>query len=338
MRPEVVRRVVVIVFGVVAMGCAIPRDHHTFSVHGVGSEANPFLSSDELLAAGLVSESMRYGGKGRLFEAESRLRKAQYLDPQNDRIAFNLAVVLGQGGSAEEAIEILEKLRGELGSQPYLLVAMADIYNTQADRGRARALLKEAFSIYRRALNDGQASIVARSISNLSFAEGLEQEALCYSWEALALAPSPAQLGAHTGIQVALNKFSEAETYARQRIQLSPSLGSSVQVHYALSLAGIGQGNIPGALREIEVAQDLLAENPELGSEVNAVWYLLKTASPDPQDTEATLRRLEQCRGDALRLREKPTYSLVRWPSALRALLAQVSESSSATSSDEQLS
>lgn len=324
MRPGLVRRVVATVFGAGLVACAIPRDHHTFSVQSGGSEDNPFLSTDELLAAGLVSESMRYGGKGRLFEAESRLRKAQYLDSQNDRIAFNLAVVLGQGGSAEEAIEILSTLQHQLGNQPYLLVALADIHNGLGDRERARSFLKEAFSVYRGAANDAQSAIVARSISNLAFAQGLEQEALCYSWEALTLVPSPAQLGAHLGMLVALNMFSEAEAYAAQRIKQSPGLGSSVQVHYALSLAHMGQGDIVSALREIEIAQDLLAENPELGAEVNAVWYLVKTLSPDKEDTEATLQRLEQCHGDALRLREKPTYSLVRWPSALRELLSKV--------------
>jgi len=306
------------------LGCAIPRDHHTFSVYAPESEQNPFLSSDELLAAGLVSESIRYGMKGRLFESESRLRKARYLDPNNDRIAFNLAVVLGQGGSVDEALETLERLRVAQGDQPYLLVAMADIHNGQGDRDRARALLKEAFSIYRDAANVGQASIIARSISNLSFAQGLEQEALCYSWEALSLAPAPQQLGAHIALLVALNRFSEAEGYAKRLIQQSPSLGASVQVHYALALAHAGRGDDAGALREIEIAQDLLAENPEIAVEVNAVWYMLKSRAPDSEDTEATLQRLRQGHMDALRLREKPTYSLVRWPSAMRELLTQV--------------
>ncbi len=326
MRPNLVRSLVATAISAAFVGCAIPRDHHTFSVHGPGLEENPFLSSDELLAAGLVSESMKYGGKGRLFEAETRLRKAQYLDAKNDRIAFNLAVVLGQGGSQDEAIELLQRLRRELGDQPYILVAMADIFNGQGDRERARELLKEAFLLYRGAANDGQAATIARSISNLAFAQGLEQEALCYSWEALTLAPTGAQLGAHTGLLVGLNMFADAQAYASQRIQQSPGLGASVQVHYALSLARIGQGDIPGALREIEIAQDLLAENPEVGPEVNAVWYLLKTESPSQDDTEATLGRLEQCHGDAWRLQAKPTYSLVRWPSTLRDRLAKVSE------------
>lgn len=309
---------------VACLGCAVPRDHHTFSVYAPGSEQNPFLSTDDLLTAGLVSESMVYGAKGRLFEAESRLRKARYLDPNNEKVQFNLAVVLGQGGNSEEALEMLSKLRGSSGDQPYLIVATADIHNGQGDRERARTELKKAFSMYRGAANDGQAAIIARSISNLAFAQGLEQEALCYSWEALTLAPSPQQLGAHTGLLVALNMFSEAESLAKQRIQQSPPLGASVQVHYALSLAHIGRGDVAGALREVEVAQDLLAENPEIGAEVNSLWYLLKTLSPDPEDTEATLQKFEQSHIDAARLREKPTYALVRWPAAARELLSKV--------------
>jgi tetratricopeptide (TPR) repeat protein len=309
---------------VACVGCAIPRDHHTFSVYAPGNEQNPFLSTDELLTAGLVSESMLYGAKGRLYEAESRLRKALYLDPKNEKVQFNLAVVLGQGGNSEEALEMLSQLRGSLGDQPYLLVAIADIHNGQGDRERARTELKKAFSMYRGVSNDSQAAVIARSISNLAFAQGLEQEALCYSWEAITLAPSPQQLGAHTGLLVALNMFSEAENFTKQRIQQSPALGASVQVHYALSLAHMGRDDVAGALREVEIAQDLLAENPEIGPEVNSLWYLLKTLSPDPEDTEATLQKFEQSHMDAARLRKKPTYAIVRWPASVRELLSKV--------------
>jgi tetratricopeptide (TPR) repeat protein len=311
---------------VACVGCAIPRDHHSFSVYAPGSEQNPFLSTDALLTNGLVSESILYGTKGRLFEAESRLRKALYLDPNNDGIRFNLAVVLGQGGNSEEALEILSALRNTSGEQPYLLIAIADIYNAQGERERARAELKKAFSIYRSVANDAQAAIIARSISNLAFAQGLEQESLCYSWEALALAPSPQQLGAHTGLLVGLNMFLAAESYVKERIKENPALGASVQVHYGLSLAYVGRGDLTAALREVEIAQDLLTENPEVGVEVNSLWYLLKTLSPDPEDTEATLKKLEQAHLDAIRLRDKPPYALVRWPTAARDLLGKVTE------------
>jgi tetratricopeptide (TPR) repeat protein len=319
-------RLVTAMMSLALVGCAIPRDHHTFSVYAPGSEQNPFLSTDALLTNGLVSESISYGTKGRLFEAESRLRKALYLDSNNDGIRFNLAVVIGQGGNAEEALEILTSLRSSLGEQPYLLIATADIYNARGDRERARTELKKAFSTYRSAANDAQAAIIARSISNLAFAQGLEQEALCYSWEALSLAPSPQQLGAHAGLLVGLNMFSAAESYTKSRIKEAPALGASVQVHYGLSLAYVGRGDIPGALREIEVAQDLLAENPEVGTEVNSLWYILKSLSPDPEDTEATRQKIQQARLDASRLRDQPPYALARWPAAARDLLNKVSD------------
>jgi tetratricopeptide (TPR) repeat protein len=312
---------------VALVGCAIPRDHHKFSVRATGSEENPFLSTDQLLASGLVSESMQYGAKGRLFEAEARLRKALYLEPNNDGIKFNLAVVLGQGGNTEEALGILNQLRSALGEQPYLLVAIADIHNGLGDRDQARTELKRAFALYRGAGNDGQAAIIARSISNLAFAQGLEQEAVCYSWEALTLAASPQQLGAHSALLVGLNQFSAVESYTKRRIEQAPALGASVQVHYALSLAYVGRNDVAGALREVEIAQDLLAENPELGAEVNSLWYILKTLSPDPEDTDATKQKLEQAHLDAVRLRDKPSYSLIRWPPAARELLRTVADS-----------
>ncbi|MEY4701920.1 MAG: hypothetical protein RL326_2107, partial [Pseudomonadota bacterium] len=37
------RRVVSVIAIVTCVGCAIPRDHHTFSVYVPGNERNPFL-------------------------------------------------------------------------------------------------------------------------------------------------------------------------------------------------------------------------------------------------------------------------------------------------------
>jgi tetratricopeptide (TPR) repeat protein len=309
-----------LLFGV---GCAIPRNHSSFDVRAGGqADAAVFLSSNELLAAGLVSESITYGSKGRLFDAEARLRKALAVDPENERILFNLAVVIGQAGQYEEAIAILDSLRRTQGDKPNLLLALADIRNTQGDRRQARSLLKDAFGIYANVGNTAQAALVARSISNLAFAEGLEQEALCYSFEALTLAPNSGQLGAHASLLNGINAFLAVDTTLSTRIAKAPALGASVAVHYAWSLAKFGLGDYTGALKEIEKAQDFAAENPELAGEVNVVWWLLKRREGAASSIDdSTADRLESMYPDVTRLRDKPSYSLLRWPVALRQML-----------------
>lgn len=308
------------------LACAIPKDQSSFSVRAPGGSPNEvFLSSSELMVAGLVSESLTLGAKGKLFEAESRLRRAYALAPGNPAIAFNLAVVLGQQGYAEEALALLGELRSKQGDIPRLMTATADVYSSKGDFSRAREALKVAFNAYQTARNFPQAALIARSISNLAFADGNEQEGLCYSYEALGLAPNAQQLGAHASIMVGMNLYKATESFVSEQITQDISRGVSSQVHSAVSLAKGAQGDLPGALKEIEVALDLVADNPDLSTETRVLWWLLKREVP----TEKTDQRAIDADVDLLRnidpevqgLQEHPTYQMVRWPPIFRELL-----------------
>lgn len=311
---------------VCVVGCAVPRDQQTFSVRADDKEnGDVFFTSEALRSAGLTSESISYGTKGRLFDAECRLRRALVLEPNNAQISFNLAVVLSQSGNYEEALSILEALRTTQGARPNILLALADCKNLQGQRVQAREILKELFGIYKAAGNDPQAASVARSIANLAFGDGLESEALCYSFEALSLAPSSQQLGAHAALLVAMNLFQAADDTLSARIAQTPSLGAAVSVHHAWALAKFGLGDTAGALKQIEIAQDFSSENPELSGEVNIVWWLIKKQLPPAADDSVSItEKLDALYPDVVRLRDKPTYSLIRWPVAMRALLDAV--------------
>lgn len=306
------------------MGCAIPREQTTFSIPSGNPEGGAFLSSQQLLVAGLVSESLRYGKKGRFFEAEVRLRRALYLDPSNNNIAFNLAVVLAQSGSTEEAMDLLEDLRVRLRNPPHVLVALADIYNAEGRYSKARELLKEAFQTYKRAENLPQAASLSRSISNIALAEGLEQEALCYSSEAFALDPTAQQLGYHGMLLVGLNLFNDAEQFITASITGNSALGAAPLVHHALALAKFGRHDYKGALAQEEMAQDLLSVDPELGTEVNVVWWLLMQREPAEGRSDALLEQLQSISPDVQRLQEKPIYRVVHWPAELQRDLQSV--------------
>jgi tetratricopeptide (TPR) repeat protein len=309
------------------VGCAVPRDNGDFSVWSADN-AQEFLSSSELRTSGLVSESIRIAAKGRLFDAESRLRKALLLSPASPSIQYNLAVVLGQQGYAEEAKTILEGLKGSQGDHPRYAMALADVYAGKGDLVGAREQLKLAFGAFIQAHNWLKAALVARSISNLAFADGAEQEALCYSYEALFLEPSAAQLGFHTSILVGLNQYVTADTYVGEQLALNPALGASPRVHLFRALARAALGNLTGAVNEIETAQDLLAQDPELGAEVNVVWWLLKKQLPQTQEDleDDTLQEsLEAAVPEVVRLKDKPTYGMVRWPRYALNLLSTAS-------------
>ena len=308
-------------------GCAIARSNADFSVSPAGQVGQEFRSSTDLLVSGLVSESVGAASRGRLFDAEARLRKALVLSPSNPTITFNLAVVLGQQRHADEAFGLLNELRLTQGDHPRYSLAMADVYVGQGDLGKARDQLKLAFEAFSQVQNWPQAAVVARSIANLAFADGAEQEALCYSHEAFFLDQSAAQLGYHASMLVAQNQFSSADTAIGEQLDLNPSLGAVPRVHLARALARSALGNAEGALREIEVAQDLAALDPELGAEVNVVWWLLQRQVPQTPEMleDAKLQKsIEGTFPEVLRLQEKPTYSMVTWPRSVHALLSAV--------------
>jgi tetratricopeptide (TPR) repeat protein len=324
-----------LVFSVIAClcaACAVPKDQAAFSIRSRGDgDGREFFSSRELMVAGLVSESLELGSKGRVFDAESRLRRAHMAAPDNQAVTFNLAVVLGQQGYSEEALDLLRDLRAKQGDLPRFMIASADVYAMQGDFEKARDNLKVAFDAYQKANNYAQAAVMARSISNLAFASGHEQEALCYSYEALSLAPAPAQLGFHASIMVALNLYQAASGFITEQIALDPARGAGSQVHFAHSLALGAMGKREESIKEAEVALDLLGDNPDIVPEVNALWWLVKKDAPpaqdlDPKVVEAEAQMKETFFSDVLRLQQRPTYSLVRWPAYFRDKLDAVKE------------
>ena len=172
-----------------------------------------------------------------------------------------------------------------------------------------------------------QAALVARSISNLAFAEGLEGEALCYSYEAYGLAPGALQLGYHLAVLLGLNNYRAAENFATEQIAGQPAFGAAPRVHLVRALARGAVGDLSGALKSIEVAQDLISLDPELGSEVNVVWWLLKRELPESVDDAKDIKLQETLDGiypEVLRLREKPVYSMLKWPRVFSDMLARV--------------
>ena len=189
--------------------------------------------------------------------------------------------------------------------------------------------LKRAFDIFHQAQNWPQAALVARSISNLAFATGNEQEALCYSYEAFFLDQSATQFGYHTSLLVAANQYKTVDTLIGEQLSVTSALGAMPRVHLSRALARGALGNQRGALDEIELAQNLIAQDPELGSEVNSVWWILRNEVPlteEEQADEKLINSIEAAKPEVLRLKDKPTYAMLRWPRYFTLLMERVVE------------
>lgn len=303
-----------------ATSCAMPRDNTTFSLsqRTGAAEEEVFASSKDLRVAGIVSEALGFANNGRLINAEARLRQALYLEPANDRIAFNLAVIINQTGQSEEARGIVESLLIKEPRNPTYLQAFADILESQGDHERAKTKLKESFSIFTSAGNAARASLVARSISNIAFGMGNEQEALCYSYEALSLSPTPAQVSAHARLLVGLNLFHEAIEFIRSRKALASEPGA----FHALAMALFAEGDFKGALEAEDNAAGRLGQAPQLSQEINTAWWLMRIrvsreggSSEENGESEEKMAELKE---DAIQFADRPPYEVVVWPAALR--------------------
>jgi tetratricopeptide (TPR) repeat protein len=284
-----------------------------------------FASSKDLRVSGLVSEGLSFANNGRLFNAESRLRQAYYLEPTNDRIAFNLAVIVNQAGESDEAFAILEKLLAKEPRNPHYLHALADVLESQGQHEAAKNKLKEAFSIYKTAGNAPRAALVARSIANIAFGAGYEQEALCYSYEALSLSPTPPQVSAHARLLVALNLFDQAI----ELIQARKPLAGEAAAFHALAMAHFAKGDMKAALEAEDNAVGRVSQAPELSQEINAAWWVMRTQVPDeaPASDSAEAKMAELKEG-ALQFAESQRYELVMWPAALRRELLKATTAS----------
>jgi tetratricopeptide (TPR) repeat protein len=286
----------------------------------LAGEEEVFASSKDLRVAGLVSEGLSFANNGRLFNAEGRLRQAYYLEPTNDRIAFNLAIIANQSGESDEALTIMEALLAKDPRNPHYLQALADVWGAQGEHETAKVKLKEAFSIFKSAGNAPRAALVARSISNIAFGIGNEQEALCYSYEAFSLSPTPPQVSAHARLLVGLNFFDQAIEFVRAN---KPLAGEPAAFH-ALAMAFFAKGDNAAALEAEDNAVGRISQAPELSEEINTAWWLMKAWVP----TESTVssdweEKTAELREGATQFAERSPYELVMWPAELRQELVK---------------
>lgn len=288
------------------LGCAVPVDprKNATGVAEIDGRIVPFSKPKELLLGGLVDDGLGLAVKNRYFEAESRLRQARYLDPHNERVLFNLALVLNQTAQSEEAELLLTELNARKPGVPNTLFALADTKAALYKFEEAIGYLKEIFKLLKRVKNTGRMAQVARSISNLAFRGGNESEALCYSYEAYQLAPSAEQLGYHGRMLVALGLYESALKLIDRETKADPTFGKRAGVKHALALSRFVTGDKKGALEAANQALDFVSKEPELGGEINAAWYVIRQANISGEESEKELEALDDSKVAMLDFRE----------------------------------
>lgn len=308
-------------------GCALPPSLSR-SVVGTRIEdglERPFATADELRTAGLVNEAMNLVKNNRFFDAERSLRQARYLQPDNEQLKFNLAVVLSQVGQPEESEELLRELYAQRPERPAYTVALADTLIIVGKKGEARDLLKAAFRRFKEVRNYSQAARIARSISNVSFELGYEEEALCYSYEAYTLTQNAEQLGMHGVLLVAENLYATALSTIQEAFKENTGFASSATAQHALALARFARGDYAAALAAEETALDFVNQSPMLGAELNAAWWLMKQRMLKEDESGDVLERLQNMKPEVYDFREVGGIALTMWPPSLRAALENVS-------------
>ncbi len=305
----------------------MPVSHGKFSVAGKTPD-DPFVSTDELLTSGLLSEGLLVSSKGRSVDSAFRVRQALYLDPSNTRLQLTLALLLQQAGEGEEAREIFSRLYASQPRNPDVLVGYGDALLAARKHEEGKQKLKEAFKLFAGAGNALQAARIARSISNISFGIGDEQEALCYSYEALMLSPAPDQVAAHARLLVALNMYQKALQGIEQAQLFNAVVARSARIQHVRALALYALGRFDRAVDAEDIAIQYLSKEPELTSEVMAARWLAISKLDRSQDSEIDNQRYEEQRQDVTDYSLRAGVEVVFWPPDMRAALVALSEGS----------
>ena len=311
----IVKKYVCLVTSVLVLGCAHSRMTHVSRTVDV----------EELLLSGLLVDSVAWAGRGRLFDAESQLRKAQWLAPDNAAVRFNLAVVLGQQGKLSEAESLIQGLMQELGRRPDYILVLADINRQAGQLERARRLLKEAYGRYDDASNRREAAVLARSIANLAFVGGEEQEALCYSYEALRQRADSDQIGYHAMLLLSLNRTLESHAFIMEQVTAKRAVKESGFVQFVLALANLGIGDMESSLQAVKLSRQLSPARIAYGDELEALQLIVSENSGDATIVgEEAVQRREQLQSEVKKFLEQSTYSLLHWPISAQELLRKV--------------
>ncbi len=255
-------------------GCALPRD--------VGSEQN-FIERGDLRATNLGREGLNYYSRGRFQDAELRLRQALYLDPSADNLKLNLAATLQGVGLYAEAHQIFTELKAKYPDDPRIFSAEASLYATERKYPEARRSYEQALTMYLASPTKGiEAAAMARSLANLMFRGGFEEDALCYSEQAVMLKLLADEVAKHGRLLIAMNEYDRAAAYVNAYMN-DNDLRADPALNATLAVAAFGQGDLEQSAAR---ATSVLTKENVSPDNLALMRLILKYAEPAARDTE----------------------------------------------------
>lgn len=181
--------------------CAVPRGR---------AAPEEFISRRDVSGVELVREAIALYRRKRLVEAELAFRQAEFLYPNAKNIKLNLAAVLSDIGSYDEARAVYNKL---LKADPESLEILEGLAAVEIASGNFSEAVKKYDRLYQIVTKRKQfelASRYARNAAVASFRNGSIEEAVCYSSDALSLKPRPDELIRHVRLLMGLGMYQGA--------------------------------------------------------------------------------------------------------------------------------
>ncbi len=266
---------------VLLMGCASPDVRRP----------QKLVSDKELLAIALVREGSTNFAQSRFMDAEIKFRQALYLYPDAQNIQRDLAISLGKLGFLSEAEQLLARLPNEASQITLLKAAM---YYENGELAKARAAYMQALGDLLTNNKTQQALDVTRSLAVLEFLQGHEEEALCYSYSAFALAnpgvSSPTVLDEgvrHAKLLLALGAVRSSQEFATKLIDPKVTQGDA-RVYFNLALTNYALGDVKNAINNVVKSKESGATDRGLDAQLNLLNFLAKKAdtSEDRKDSQ----------------------------------------------------
>jgi len=184
------------------VGCALPAPPDV--------ELNDFVPPEEIRLAYLAKEAMWYFGRSRYLDAELKFRQILWLRPDLKNMKQNLAETLGREGLYEEAVQLYLELVQEDPQALSRLSGLARLYYMAGKFDLARLQYEKALAVAIDRNDLGLMAKLARSLAVLSFKVGNEEEAGCYSAQALLWGATPDEFLRHISLLMAMGYYNAA--------------------------------------------------------------------------------------------------------------------------------
>ena len=162
----------------------------------IDEDLSPFVTRKELLVVSLAQEGMDLYNNGRLFESESRLRKALYLNPELDNVRFNLAISLEKATFFEESEKILNDLLRKYPDNYNYYAALARVKKDQGNYAESEKLFYKAADLAEKQQDLNAQLNIIRSLASLQLSQGNLAAAICHTEQAMQLSVQKALAGA----------------------------------------------------------------------------------------------------------------------------------------------